>query len=184
MSDILTGGGRVQASGYAFAGATTLTSPTDASTALPVGFTGLGLVSEDGVTRTIDRETTTVRDWAKRPVLTTEDSFGVSYEMTLMSATVATLREVFGARNVAESDGVITIRHRPGAMPDRFWVLEIASGEDGIREVIPSGQVVAVSETTFAASSPIQFTITIEAHADAGGDLARTLIEKGAFAAA
>lgn len=55
--------GKPSAAGGIFAGDTSVAAPTDATTALPSGLSGLGYVSDEGLTNTIEIDTTDIIAW-------------------------------------------------------------------------------------------------------------------------
>lgn len=60
--------GKPKVGGAVFVGATSLTPPTDAVTALPAGFAGMGYISEDGVTQSQEVNSEEVKAWAGIPL--------------------------------------------------------------------------------------------------------------------
>lgn len=180
-----TGGGR-KASGYVFAGPTGSTAPTDAKTAVPATFKNMGLVSDAGLTRNRSQETTDKQDWSGVTQITIITSDGMSYDLVLQSiANVDMLKELFGAGNVTEVDGLITIAFELGTLlPERSFVFDMVSGENLIRDVVYRGRITkAADSVAFVAGELIELPITITAY-PVNGIAAKEFIEVGALAPA
>ena len=65
--------GKPKTAGAVFCAPVGTTLPTDAVTALANTFKDLGFVSEDGVTRSISKSTTNIKEWGGGVVLITQD---------------------------------------------------------------------------------------------------------------
>lgn len=172
------------AAGGVYVGATTTTGPADAATALDAAFGALGRVNEDGLSRTIDRATSSWKDWSGSVYRTITTEHSVKYTLTFLESSFVVLCEVFGEENVTQVANLITVRHNASDRVDRSWVFEMADGAQGLREYVPAGQViVAAGETVFNTEAPVSFTVEIEAHDDEDGNKAYSFIEDGAFVA-
>jgi hypothetical protein len=182
ISSIYSGKPKTAAGGV-YVGETDIEGPTDAATSLPIGFSPLGRVNEDGLSRSIDRSTTQWKDWSGSVYKTVTSEHSVKYTLTFLEATLPVLEEVFGSENVTQVDTLITVQGNASDRVDRSWVFDMADGNAGIREYVPAGQiVVAAAETVFNTEAPISFTVEIEAHEDADGQKFYTYIESDAFA--
>lgn len=174
--------GKARTTGAVYVADITVTAPVDAASALDPAFTNLGLVNKDGATRSIEKTTETLEAWTgPYKTITTEHS--VKYSTTLLESSYVVLCEVFGKKNVTQEGDLITVRHNDADLPARAWALEMASSENAVREFIPNGVITsAAPETTFNASTPVEFPIEIEALVDAFGNKAYSFTELGAFA--
>ena len=93
--------GKPKVGGAVFVGATSLTPPTDAVTALPAGFAGMGYVSEDGVTQSQEVNSEEVKAWGGDTVLVTEDDKSETWKLTFIEMmNINVLKEIYGATNV------------------------------------------------------------------------------------
>ena len=57
--------------------------PADSEATLDAAFKDLGFVSQEGVTRSISKSTTTIKEWGNGTVLITEDEKTVTYKFKL-----------------------------------------------------------------------------------------------------
>lgn len=158
----------------------TVQVPTDASTKLADEYINLGYIGPDGVTRTIDKEIHEVLAAGGVTVKKVPKSSSVDYELTLMQSDMDVLTAVFGPDNVTrDAKGVIRIRHNAKEMPVCSWVLDLADGENSVREVIDRGQVTNVGDVTLGTGEETLYTVTISGLDNAENDKANTYIELG-----
>ncbi len=151
--------------------ATTATLPTDATTAL-VGFTGLGYISEDGITESITRESEDIKAFGGDVVLSTQTEFSNTFQLTLIEVlNVDVLKEVFGSSNVSGALGTgITVNVNSAELTERAWVFDLIVRGAVERLVIPNGKITEVGETTYSDSDVIGYDITITAFPDTSGN--------------
>jgi len=153
----------VAVSGSAYVGATTIAAPTDATTALPIGFAELGYISPDGITETIDKTTNQIRAWQNadlvREVVTEATA---TFSFTLMEATKEVVELYYGA-TVAGATGGVDVN--PGATGGRkSFVFNAVDGAKVIRIYVPSGEVMAVEPVAYVNGDPVAFGITVTAY--------------------
>jgi len=153
---------RVAVTGAVSVGPTGTTAPTDADTALAVGFVDLGYVGEDGVTETRDRSTDTIKAWQNAAIIrevVTEAK--LSYNFVLVETNKATV-ELFYGTTVA-ADGSIVIN--PGSGSGRHsLVLDVVDGDEVIRAYIPEAEVTEVGDQVYASGEPIGYEVTVTAY--------------------
>lgn len=152
--------------------------PTDATTKLNAAFTPLGLISEDGVTRTVDSSDEKIKAWGGSVVKVVRSDYSVSYSFTFLeSANATVLKSIFGEDNVVVTTpdsgdvaGKVTITHNSTMVPRATYTLEMLDENTFIREVIPSGQLTVNGDVQFVHSNVISYTVTIEAMEDEAGN--------------
>ena len=76
--------GKPKTSGAVFSAPIGTTLPTNATGTLDAAFKDLGFVSSDGVTRSISKSTTTIKEWGNGTVLITEDEKNVQVKLKLI----------------------------------------------------------------------------------------------------
>lgn len=151
--------------------ATTATLPTDATTAL-TGFTGLGYISEDGITESITRESDDIKAFGGDVVLSSQTEFSNTFQLTLIEVlNVDVLKEVFGASSVTGTlANGITVNVNSAELTERAWVFDLIVRGAVERLVIPNGKITEVGETTYSDSDVIGYDITITAYPDVSGN--------------
>ena len=159
------------AGGYAFSAASSATLPTDFSTALTADFTCLGFVSEDGISETIDTESTTLNDLNGDPIYTATSRRTETVTLKLVEVNAPALKETYGQDmvTVAES-GDLTVKHGDHSNANRIYVFELVL-RDGRkwRQVVPAGQVTSVGDLSLAAGEIAGREITITCNIDQTG---------------
>lgn len=157
---------RVAVSGEVSVGATTAAAPTGTSGAL-TGFSGLGYVSEDGVTETRDRSTDDIKAWQNADtVRTVVTDAGLSYQFTLIETNKDTVELFYGATATAgASDGnVIVVPANTGGR--KSFVIDVIDGSELRRIYVPQGEVTEVGDVTYASGEPIGYDVTIKCYPD------------------
>lgn len=153
----------VAITGSAYVGATTVTAPTTAVSALNVGFAELGYISADGITETRDRSTNQIRAWQGadlvREVVTESTA---TFKFTLLEATKDVV-ELFYGSSVAGATGSVDVN--PSSTGGRkSFVLNAVDGAKVIRLYIPSGEVLSVEPVAYVNGDPVSFGITVTAY--------------------
>lgn len=157
--------------------------PTDATTPLIPEWKKLGLVSDDGVTRTIDRTTESWKEWGGSEYRSVTSEHTLQYAFTLVEVMrLDVLHFIFGKDNVTRVDGVTTIKIN-AKQPPVVSVLFLIVDEEGDvkrnwREYIPRAQVIAgANDLVFKAGEPIRFAVELKGLIDAEGNKAYSIIE-------
>ena len=159
-ANVTTGKPNVAGAIYWAAAGTAL--PTSTSAAL-TSFTALGYVSEDGVTNDNAPTTEQVKAWGGDTVLTLQTERPDSFGFTLIEAlNVDVLKRVYGADNVTESDGAISVAVTGEDMEAGVWVIDmILKGGKAKRIVIPSGTVTGLGTINYKDNEAIGYELTI-----------------------
>lgn len=152
--------------------------PTSA-TAATTGFTGRGLIGEDGLSETTDRSTEKIRAWGGSLARVVQTEFGLTYTFQFISTTAAVLREIHGDENVTavpagagEAHAALAIAVNGKQLPVKPWVFEVMDGEDRIRIAVPEGQITNVGDITYSHNDIIRYEVTIDCYEDAAGNSA------------
>lgn len=169
-SNLLVGAPDVKASGGITIGPVVTDSSKFPKTAVgdldaSLGHKPAGYISEDGVTKTVDRATEKIKDWNGDTAKVTQSDHSVTLQMTFMeSANADVLKLVFGAGNVTvSSDGTIQVVDNADEL-DHFSVSFAISGGGGsrIRVFAPDVQVTEVGEVSYVRSDVIKYQVTLE----------------------
>lgn len=171
--------GKPTAAGGIFAGPISITAPTDARTNLPSGLNGLGYVSEDGLTNSIEADTESITAWGGDTVLTVRTSRAETFAFTFIETNALVLAEVYGPDNVTVDDetGDIAVLHNAKELPSRLYVFEILmTGNKVKRIVVPNAKVNEVGDVVYVDGEPIGYEVTLGAFPDSDGNTAYEFI--------
>ena len=150
--------------------------PTDASTAPNAAITGVGYISDDGVSESMNRETDKIKAWGGDVVKIVQSEHSVTYQYTMIEAARAEVnREVYGEPNVTATGATTThgnqlaIKVTAEQLPHRVRVIEIKDGDARVRIVLPDSQITEVGDVTYQDAAIIAYPVTVEAFPDASG---------------
>ncbi|MCH9275676.1 hypothetical protein JS533_005230 [Bifidobacterium amazonense] len=169
-------GGRY-AGGMWWAVAGQATVPTDATTALDAKLRDGGYLSEDGVTNTIDSDTSDINAFGGDRVLSVVTSRAENFQFGMIETTEDTLALVYGPDNVTVTgEGakkVITVKHNGKAGPLLLLVFEFAMTNNRVKRiVVPQGKMGELDDVEYTDGDPITYTPTINALPDTDGNTA------------
>lgn len=140
--------------------------PTDAKADISVdlGHEPGGYISEDGLTKTVDRSTEKIKDWNGDTVIIVQSDHSVTLQFTFMeAANAAVLRRVYGDDNVIVSGETVTTTETADELPHFSLNAEIkGSASKKIRLFAPDAQVTEVGDVNFVRSGVIQYPVTVE----------------------
>lgn len=164
--------GKPKTTGAIFVGATNLTMPTNATTALQTGFTEVGYASEDGLTNANSRTVENIKAWGGDTVLTTQTEKTDTFSFTLLeAANVDVLKIIHGDGNVSGTlaDG-IAVEVNAEELPYKAWVFEMIYKGAVKRVVVPRAKVTEIGDVAYTDSDAVAYPITITAEPDADGN--------------
>lgn len=159
---------RVAVSGEILVGETSASAPsgTGGST---TGFTGLGFVSEDGVTETRDRSSDDIKAWQNAAtVRTVITDANLTYTFTLIETKKETVELYYGSEvTEAASDGsFVIVPSNTGGR--KSFIIDVVDGDELIRTYVPQGEVTETGDKVYASGEPIGYEVTITAYPDSG----------------
>lgn len=131
------------------------TLPTDAKSALANTWDDSGYISEDGLSVTITRSTTPIRDWSKNAVRNLLTEYAGSISLSFLQIDEFAAKRMFGASNVnvtaATSSAGQQIKISIGAElpPIEAWCFSMKDGNARIRVLVPCGQMTDVNQIDF-----------------------------------
>lgn len=154
-------------------GPLTATLPTDASSTA-TGFTNVGYISEDGLTRSRELENDTVKAWGGDVVLVLEMGQTETFQFTMIEpANVAALKLVNGDDSVSGTDlasGITVVSNNKEKGGHKF-VITMAEAENTVHRIcIPYGVVSAIGETVYTDGGAVGYDVTVTAIADSSGN--------------
>lgn len=146
------------------------TLPTDATTELPTEAVGLGYVSDEGLTNSIEIDTETATAWGGANVMTVRTSYSETFSWAFIETNADVMREVYGAGNVTDADGDLTVLHKGDDLPERGYIFEISmTGGRVKRIVVPHGKITDVDDVSYQDGEPISYGVTLSCTPDKDG---------------
>ena len=141
--------------------------PTDATTALAAAFKDAGFVGEDGLTMSINKQQTKVRDWGKSVVKVIQNEHDVQFSWEYLELSLESAKAFFGDDNVSGTDDALTITINDDVIEDSVYVFDMKDGDVAIRAVVPAGAFASEGgELTFNKNDVIRIPMQIEALKD------------------
>lgn len=167
---------RVGVTGAVYYAATTQALPTTL-TAATTGFTDVGYVGEDGITKSEPEDTNPVKAWQNgATVRTIKSSHEVTYAFDLLESSTAVYTLIYGS-----APGAGTALKIDGADRDHHaFVIDVVDGTEKLRYCIPDGQITELGDVVHANGEPIAYPITITCYPDTSGN--KVYVYKGATA--
>lgn len=148
--------------------------PTDSTTALNALFVDHGWLGEDGITLTVNRDTTKHHAFGSDLVKTTQDNFEESLKLTLLESDPDVLETVWGSDNLvvggAGSNRTIELAHNSKMLPRSAFVVEVIDGSKVRRLVVQEGQVTQLDDVTYVHDALLSYAITIDCYKPSSGN--------------
>lgn len=154
---------RVGITGHVYAAPVGTALPDDVTTPLDPAFVEVGLISEDGLTQSMDVTKELLRAW-QRPAgvrtLTTEVNW--TWQFVCEETSPIVLDLYYGGAESTTAGGVSTtnIPAWPSST-ERAWVIQIEDGDIITRYAIPKGDVTERGEVNHTFSSGEMYDITV-----------------------
>ena len=171
--------------GYIFVAPAGTTLPPDIKTNLAEAFLNLGFISEDGYTESEETDANELKDMNGDLMDSATTSRVESAKLTLAEIKAQTLKVMYGAENVTDLDGVITVEHNGNK--DEAWsiVLELVlrNGRRW-RKVVPSAKLSELDDLKLAVSEIAGRQITLKYLVDSDGNTCYDYIESTETASA
>lgn len=158
---------RVGVTGGIYAGlGSSPTLPEDATSSPGSGLIEVGYVAEDGVTQTINADTTDVKAWQNGDVVRKiQTSHDVTFAFSMLETNDTSL-EVYYGQKPSASGG---IEIRGDQLPRMPWVIDVIDGIHRIRLAIPDAQVTERGDVQYVGTDAILYPITLTAFPDSDG---------------
>ena len=142
--------------------------PTDATTALPEEYKGLGYISEDGITNSTDTDNTTVNEMGGNPVLNVITTYNETYQFVMIETNENSMKARYGDANVSGTlETTLVVTHSMPTNESSIYVIEIAmTGNRVKRIVIPNATHSEFGDVVYQGADAIGYDMTIAANAD------------------
>lgn len=151
------------------------TSITAAATAI-AGFTGLGYVSEDGVSLSTEYGTEAVKEWNKAKIRTLLNEFTGTLSAVLVQADYNGWCALVGSENVTKTAATTTsgelIHVKIGShLPTpKAFAVKMKDGDAAMLLLVPNGQVTSGLDITFQAGDVIRLPLEVDCLDDGSGE--------------
>lgn len=164
--------GKPKATGAVFIAPAGTTLPTDATTALAGAYVDMGYISEDGYVQSIETDTADVTAWGGDVVLTAQSSYKETHTVNFIETNTNTLKAIYGAANVTEAGGKITVNSKATPLTSCVVVIELAlTGGRIKRVVIPNATIADRSgEINYTDEDAIAYPAKFSASPDNSGN--------------
>jgi len=154
---------------------TSTTAPTDASTALPNTWTSCGYVGTEGLSMSINKTFTEIRDWSQSLVRRALTGYDGKLSFNVMQLDEDSAKLMFGTSNVTKTAATTTkgelIKVSVGAdvPPVQSFCFNMKDGNARIRVYVPRGQVSEFGDVSFTPGAAHQIPVTISTFDDGTG---------------
>ena len=151
------------------------TMPADARTVLTSAWDDSGYVSEDGLSVTITRSTTPIRDWSKAAVRNLLTEFIGAIGVAFLQVDQFAAERMFGENNVtvtaanATHGEIINVAIGAELPPIEAWCFSMKDGDARIRVCVPRGQMTDVNQVDFKPDAGNIIGGTLTAYDDGTG---------------
>lgn len=164
--------GKPKATGAVFIAPKGTTLPTDATTALANAFVDMGYISEDGYVQSIETDTAEVNAWGGDRVLTAQSSYAETHTVNFIETNINTLKAIYGASNVTETAGKITVNAKATPLDECVVVIELAlTGGRVKRVVIPHAKIADRSgDISYTDGDAVAYPAKFSASPDTNGN--------------
>ena len=123
-----------------------------------------GYISEDGVTKTVDRSTDKIKDWNGDTILITQSDHSVTLQLTFMEgANGEVLKMIAGDNNVTVTGDTIKVVDNADELPHRSIAFYIKGGNDSrILVFAPDVQATEVGDVQYIRGDVVKYQVTLE----------------------
>lgn len=145
--------------------------PTSAKDTLDDQFKDMGILRDNGVKQTINRDKENVKGYGGGDIYTLQKEFSESFSMTVTeSANPITLKGIFGEDNVVVTDDGITIKHNKAKLPRCSVVIDHLIDQGIKRQVIEVAQITLAGDVQHTHEDIIQYDIEIDTYEGKDGN--------------
>lgn len=164
--------------GYIYSAPVGTDLPTDITSALASAFKVLGFISEDGITISVEEDSSDIVDMNGDVIDSTYSNRTETIAFTLAEIKAGTFKTEHGALNVTDTNGLITIKHNGDNHDSNSYVFELVL-KDGRRwrMVVPNAKLSELGDLTISSSELCQREITLKCAVDSDGNTMYDYIE-------
>lgn len=143
------------------------TAPTDASSALNVGFLEVGAVTEDGITESTSQDRTDVVIWQRNQVARRlPGTASKTFQFAAAETRIFNLGLQFPGSTVATTGEGASVAEGAPTTDIRRWVLHGLDGNSKLRIYLPFGEITERGDVVWSANGINVYDWTITAYPD------------------
>lgn len=163
--------------------------PTNETTALNVAFVAVGYVTDSGVVKSENRDSSTIIAWGGDTIAAIQKSFTTTFKLSLAEFLNGSSQAlIYGSAAVTVTAATITagtktkVAVSAATSPHNSWVFEIRSGVAKLRIVLPNAQITEVGDVSFTDEDIAANEITLTLFPDSSGNYYYTYADDGVLA--
>lgn len=166
------------------------TGPTDAKTAMASPWVSSGYVSEDGLTISVSKSTTAIKDWSKSTVRSILSDYDGTLSLSFLQIDEFAAQRVFGVSNVTKTAATTTAGEQLKVAignqlpPEESWCFSMKDGNRRVRVYVPRGQVTEIGDIEFKPDAGQVIGGTISTYDDGTGHSIYVFWDDGEVASA
>lgn len=152
------------------------TAPTDARTALAAAFVSGGYVDENGLSLSLSRSITAIKDWSQATVRKALTEFDGTLSFAFLQIDEFAAKRVLGSNNVTKTAATSAhgeeLAWKIGAeLPDvEAWCFSMKDGNKRVRVFCPCAQITELSgDITFVPNAANVWGCTLSTYPDSSG---------------
>ena len=163
------------------------TAPTSARAALGGSWTTGGYVGEDGLSMSLSRSFTAIKDWSQATVRKALTDFDGTLSFPFMQIDEFAMDEIFGSSNVAATAHTTTtgnqLTAKVGAQlaPRKAWCFSMKDEDRRVRVYCPEAQITEVGDVSFVPGGAHQYPCTLSCYPDTSGYSIYVMYDDGDF---
>lgn len=163
--------GKPLVSGGIYAAPIGTTLPTDAAAPLDAAFEAVGYVTDDGLTKSVKRDTNTILAWGGDTIAITQKAFTAEFKFKMaeyLGAVPQTL--LYGSDNVdlttTTGEDTLAVSVTSAPPPHNSWVVEMKQGTGKVRLVIPDAVISDTGDVVYKDDEVASLDVTATAFVD------------------
>ena len=160
---------RVTLSGAIYVAPVGSTLPTDSTTGVDAAFTDAGLISDKGVTESLNDDKVDVRSWDGSVARTYFKSSTATFQFELLEHNAVTQGLYYKASLTGFNSGPGSVDIGQAVPDPRALVIDTLDGDVHIRYVIPKGEVTTRGDVTHNKDGATVYPVTITAYQASDG---------------
>lgn len=135
-----------------------------------------GYVGDAGLTLSVKRSTTDIKDWSQAIVKKILSEFSGTLKWSHLEVSEQAMKNFFGENNVtfeknnSSHGNRLTAKLRADELPHKTWAFRMKDGDAKIVIWVPDGQVTEADDITFAANDAIKLPVTLTCYPDKEGN--------------
>ncbi|MFB6392633.1 hypothetical protein [Polymorphospora lycopeni] len=154
-------------------GDTSITLPTDATTALGADFSEVGAISGDGITEATSQDFNDIFMWQGNALAASlPGEYVKTFQFAAMETNQVTLGVQYSGSTITQTATGVTVAERPPARDLRAWVLHGVDGARLQRVVVPFGQVSERGDVVWSSQDVTVYQWTVKCFVDSSGNVA------------